>query len=99
MVVGILLVVVVVPVGVAAVAFIRTLLPSVVTRTVVGVVKDASEAFPALGTSLLSSERSGAEREVWLGGEIVVDSRRMWPTLIGAGVGPAVPLTLIRRFS
>jgi hypothetical protein len=97
--VGTLLVVVVAPVGVVAVAFIRTLLPSVVTRAAVVVVEDASEALPALGASLLSSERRDAGREVWLGGEKVVDSRRMWPTLLGAGVGPAVPLTLIRRFS
>lgn len=29
----------------------------------------------------------------------MVDSRRMWPILFGAGVGPTVPLTLIRRFN
>jgi hypothetical protein len=88
--VGSLLVVVVVLVGVVvAVEFMRTLLPSVVTP----------EALPAFGASLLSSERRDAGRDEWPGGENVVDSRRMWPTLLGAGVGPAVPLTLMRRFN
>ena len=75
MVVGVGTLLVAVPVGVVAVAFIRTLLPSVVTRA--AVVEDASRAFPALGASLLSSERRDAGREVWLGGEKVVDSRRV----------------------
>ena len=91
----------------AAVAFIRTLLPSVVMRVVV--VEDTpSEALPAFGASLLSSERRDAGRDEWGGGggeNEVVDSRRIWPTLLGAGVGPVVvvvvtvPLTLIRRFN
>jgi hypothetical protein len=90
----------VVLVGDVAVAFIRTLLPSVVTRVVVVVVEDASETLPAFGASLLSSERRDAGRDEWPGGEkAVVDSRRIWPTLLGAGVGPAVPLTLMRRFN
>jgi len=71
--VGTLLVAVVV--GVVAGAFIRTLLPSVDTRAVV--VEGASEVLPALGASLLSSERRDAGRDVWLGGEKVVESRRM----------------------
>lgn len=89
----------------AAVAFIRTLLPSVVTRVVVVVVEDtpSEEALPAFGASLLSSERRDAGRDEWVGGgeKDVVDSRRIWPTLLGAGVGPTVvPLTtLIRRFN
>jgi hypothetical protein len=58
--VGTLLLVVVL-VGVVAVAFIRMLLPSVVTRAVV---EDTSEALPAFGTSLLSSERRDAGRDV-----------------------------------
>ena len=77
MVVGVGTLLVVVPVGVVAVAFIRTLLPSVVTRAAVVVVEDASETLPTLGASLLSSERRDAGREVWLGGEKVVDSRRV----------------------
>ena len=92
----------------AAVAFIRTLFPSVVMRVVV--VEDTpSEALPAFGASLLSSERRDAGRDEWGGGggeNEVVDSRRIWPTLLGAGVGPVVvvvvvtvPLTLIRRFN
>ena len=96
--VGTLLVVVVLVGVVVAVVFIRTLLPSVVTRAVLA--EDTSGALPAFGASLLSSERRDAGREVWLGGEKeLVDSRRMWPTLFGAGVGPAVPLMLIRRFN
>jgi hypothetical protein len=87
----------VVLVGDVTVEFIRTLLPSVVTRVVV--VEGASEALPAFGASLLSSERRDAGRDEWPGGEKVVDSRRMWPTLLGAGVGAAVPLTLMRRFN
>jgi hypothetical protein len=87
----------VVLVGDVTVEFIRTLLPSVVTRVVV--VEGASEALPAFGASLLSSERRDAGRDEWPGGEKVVDSRRIWPTLLGAGVGPAVPLTLMRRFN
>lgn len=59
--VGILLPVVVVPVGVVAVAFIRTLLPKVVTRAVI---EDTSEALVAFGASLLSSERRDAGRDV-----------------------------------
>ncbi len=59
--VGTLLLVLVVLVGVVAVAFIRTLLPRVVTRAVV---EDASEALPAFGASLLSSERRDAGRDV-----------------------------------
>ena len=91
----------------AAVAFMRTLLPSVVMRVVV--VEDTpSEALLAFGASLLSSERRDAGRDEWGGGggeNEVVDSRRIWPTLLGAGVGPVVvvvvtvPLTLIRRFN
>ena len=91
----------------AAVAFIRTLFPSVVMRVVV--VEDTpSEALLAFGASLLSSERRDAGRDEWGGGggeNEVVDSRRIWPTLLGAGVGPVVvvvvtvPLTLIRRFN
>jgi hypothetical protein len=80
--------------GVVAVVLIRTLLPRVVTRVAV---EGGSEAFPALGTSLPASERRDAGRDV-LGGEKVLDSRRRWLTLPGAGVAPAVPLTLIRRF-
>ena len=80
--------------GVTAVVLIRTLLPKVVTRAVV---ESDSEVFPALDTSLLASERRDKGRDV-LGGE-KVDSRRIWLTLLGAGVVPAVPLTLIRRFS
>ena len=107
--VGSLLVVLVgdVAAAAAAVAFIRTLLPSVVMRVVV--VEDTpSEALPAFGASLLSSERRDAGRDEWGGGggeNEVVDSRRIWPTLLGAGVGPVVvvvvtvPLTLIRRFN
>jgi hypothetical protein len=77
-----------------AVALIRTLLPRVVTRVVV---EECSEVFPALGgTSLLASDRRDAGRV--FGGERVLDSRRIWLTLPGAGVVPAVPLTLIRRF-
>ena len=81
--------------GVVDVALIRTLLPSAVTRAVV---EDSSEVFPALGASLLASERREAGRV--FGGErvVVVDSRRTWPTLLGAGVVPTVPLTPIRRF-
>ena len=98
MVVGVgTLVLVVALVGVVAVVFIRTLLPSVVTRAVVEGTSEA--ALPTFGASLLSSERRDAGRDVWPGGENVLDSRRIWPTLLGAGVGPAVPLTLIRRFS
>ena len=104
--VGSLLVMLVGDVAVAAaIAFIRTLLPSVVTRVVVVVVEDtpSEEALPAFGASLLSSERRDAGRDEWVGGgeKEVVDSRRIWPTLLGAGVGPtAVPLTtLIRRFN
>ena len=74
--VGTLLVVVVLVGVVAAVAFIRTLLPSVVDRAVL--VEDSSEALPVFGASLLSSERRGAGREVWLGGKKEpVDSRRI----------------------
>lgn len=80
--------------GVTTVVLIRTLLPKVVTR---GVVED-SEVFPALDTSLPASERRDKGRAV-LGGEKVLDSRRIWLILPGAGVVPAVPLTLIRRFS
>lgn len=79
--------------GVVDVVLIRTLLPSAVTRAVV---EGGSEVFPALGASLLASERRDVGRV--FGGEKVVDSRRIWPTLLGAGVVPAVPLTLIRRF-
>lgn len=83
-----------VPGGVIAVALIRTLLPRVVTRVVVD---GCSEVFPALvGTSLLASDRRDAGRV--FGGEKVLDSRRIWLALLGAGVVPAVPLTLIRRF-
>lgn len=57
--VGTLLLVVVVVVGV--VAFIRTLLPRVVTRAVI---EDTSEALPAFDVSLLSSERRDAGRDV-----------------------------------
>jgi len=81
--------------GVTAVALIRTLLSKVVTRAVV---EGGSEVFPALGASLAASDRRDIGRVV-LGGEKVLDSRRTWPTLFGAGVVPAVPLTLIRRFS
>jgi hypothetical protein len=81
-------------VGVVDVALIRTLLPKVVTRATVD---GASEVFPALGASLLASERRDAGRDV-LFGEKAFDSRRIWLTLPGAGVAPAVPLTLIRRF-
>ena len=80
--------------GVVAVVFIRTLLPKVVTRATV---EGGSEFFPALGASLAASERRDIGRAV-LGGEKELDSRRVWPTLLGAGVVPAVPLTLIRRF-
>jgi len=79
--------------GVVDVVLIRTLLPSAVTRAVI---EGGSEVFPALGASLLASERRDAGRV--FGGERVVDSRRIRPTLLGAGVVPAVPLTLIRRF-
>jgi hypothetical protein len=80
--------------GVVAVALIRTLLPKAVTRAVIG---GSSEVFPALGASLLASERREVGRDVF-GGEKVLDSRRVWPILLGAGVVPTVPLTLIRRF-
>jgi hypothetical protein len=80
--------------GVTAVALIRTLLPKVVTRAVV---EGGSEGFPTLGASLPASDRRDIGRDVH-GGDKVVDSRRAWPTLFGAGVAPAVPLTLIRRF-
>ena len=80
--------------GVAAVVLIRTLLPKVVTRATV---EGGSTVFPVLGASLLASERRDIGRAV-LGGEKELDSRRTWPTLLGAGVAPAVPLTLIRRF-
>jgi len=56
--------------GVVAVELIRTLLPKVVMRA------GGSATFPALGTSLLASERRDAGREV-IGGESVVDSRRI----------------------
>jgi hypothetical protein len=79
--------------GVVDVVLIRTLFPSAVTRAVV---EDGSEVFPALGASLLASERRDTGRV--FGGESVVDSRRIWPTLLGAGVVPVAPLTLIRRF-
>jgi hypothetical protein len=79
--------------GVVVVALIRTLLPKAVTRAIV---EGGSEVFPALGASLLASERREAGRV--FGGEKVLDSRRIWLTLLGAGVAPAVPLTLIRRF-
>jgi hypothetical protein len=79
--------------GVVAVVLTRTLLPRAVTRAVV---EGSSEGFPILGASLLASERRDAGRV--FGGEKVVDSRRIWPTLLGAGVVPTVPLTLIRRF-
>jgi hypothetical protein len=92
--VGTLLVDDAVPGGVTAVALIRTLLPRVVTRAVL---EESSEVFPALGgTSLLASDRRDAGRV--FGGEKVLDSRRIGLTLPGAGVVPAVPLTLIRRF-
>ena len=80
--------------GVVTVELIRTLLPRAVTRVVVD---GGSEIFPTLGASLLASERREAGRVV-LGGEKVLDSRRIWLILFGAGVVPAVPLTLIRRF-
>jgi hypothetical protein len=80
--------------GVVVVVLIRTLLPKVVTRATV---EGGSEVFPALGASLLASERRDAGRV--FGGEKVLDSRRTWPTLFKAGVVPAVPLTLIRRFN
>jgi hypothetical protein len=80
--------------GVVTVELIRTLLPNAETRVVV---EGGSEVFPALGASLLASERREIGRDV-LGGEKVLDSRRIWLTLPGAGVVPAVPLTLIRRF-
>lgn len=84
-----------VPGGVIAVALIRTLLPRVVTRVAV---EECSDVFPAAlgGTSLLASDRRDAGRV--FGGEKVLDSRRIWLALPGAGVVPAVPLTLIRRF-
>lgn len=94
MVVGVGTLLVVVLGGVVAVELIRTLLPNAVTRVVV---EGGSEVFPALGASLLASERREVGRNV-LGGEKVLDSRRIWLTLLGAGVVPAVPLTLIRRF-
>lgn len=76
------------------VVLIRTLLPKVATRVMV---EGGSEAFPALSPSLLASDRRDAGRDV-VGGEKVLDSRRRWLILFGAGVAPAVPLTLIRRF-
>ena len=79
--------------GVVDVVLIRTLLPKAVTRAVA---EGGSEVFPALGASLLASERRDAGRV--FGREKVLDSRRIWPTLLGAGVVPTVPLTLIRRF-
>lgn len=83
-----------VPGGVMAVVLILTLLPRVVTRVVV---EGCSGVFPALrGTSLLASDRRDAGRV--FGGEKVLDSRRIWLTLLGAGAAPTVPLTLIRRF-
>jgi hypothetical protein len=81
-------------VGVVEFVLIRTLLPKVVTRAAVDSV---SEVFPALGASLLASERRDTGRDVF-GGDKVVDSRRIWLTLLGAGVVPAIPLTLILRF-
>lgn len=81
-------------VGVVDVVLIRTLLPKVVVRAVVD---DASEAFPALGASLAASERREVGRDVF-GGERVLDSRRIWLTLLEVDIVPAVPLTLIRRF-
>jgi hypothetical protein len=59
--------------GVVAVALIRTLLPKAVTRAVIG---GGSEVFPALGASLLASERREVGRDVF-GGEKVLDSRRV----------------------
>lgn len=94
MVVGVGTLLLVVLGGVVTVELIRTLLPNAVTRVVV---EGDSEVFPTLGASLLASERREAGRDV-LGGEKVLDSRRIWLTLLGAGVVPAVPLTLIRRF-
>lgn len=94
MVVGVGTLLLVVLGGVVTVELIRTLLPKAATRVVV---EGGSDVFPTLGASLLASERREAGRDV-LGGEKVLDSRRIWLILLGAGVVPAVPLTLIRRF-
>ena len=61
------------------------------------VVEGGAEAFPTFGASLLASERRETGRD-GLGGEKVLDSRRVWLILFGAGVVPTAPLTLIRRF-
>ena len=80
--------------GVVTTELIRTLLPKAVTRVAVA---GGSEVFPTLGASLPASERRETGRDV-LGGEKALDSRRTWPTLLGAGVVPTGPLTFIRRF-
>ena len=94
MVVGVGTLLLVVLGGVVTIELIETLLPKAVARAVV---VGGAEAFPTLGASLLASERREIGRDV-LGGEKVLDSRRVWLTLLGAGVVPAGPLTLIRRF-